>query len=397
MPIFRSLLFLLVSSSLAGAADTAKLRTLAGQTREGELISVSEKEIVLRTGGNAVPTPIVEVLDLDLRSVSGSTLDGKHTDFELTDGSTLHASEFTLKGKEFTLKLLGGQDLNVPLAAVAWVLSDAQDAKIREEWQNQLKKKGNADLVGLQGAEGKINYIKGTFGAGADDGKSIDFESISGAKRPLALARIQAMSFVRALDADLPAAVCKVYDTSRNVLLAANVVLTEPGFTVTTPAGVKLTLGRTMVARLDYSQGKLTYLSDLEPVKVVETSNVDRVDRYRRDKNLDGGPLRIGKEVFAKGLALHARAELVYDLGGQYKEFKSVLGIDPQVGGDGKVRVAIEGDGRELFAGEVQRKDERRPLDLPVKNVKQLRILVSSADLLDLGSHVNLADAKVTK
>ena len=32
-----------------------------------------------------------------------------------------------------------------------------------------------------------------------------------------------------------------------------------------------------------------------------------------------------------------------------------------------------------------------------VKNVKNLRILVSSSDLLDLGYHLNFADAKVSK
>ena len=35
------------------------------------------------------------------------------------------------------------------------------------------------------------------------------------------------------------------------------------------------------------------------------------------------------------------------------------------------------------------------PMD--VKNVKNLRIVVSSSDLLDLGYHVNFADAKVSK
>jgi hypothetical protein len=381
----------------AGAAEPVKLRTLAGQTREGELLKVTDQEIVFKEKGNSVTTPIAEVLDLDLRGVSSTLSDSKYTDMELTDGSLLHAGTFGVKGKNCEVKLLGGQEIKIPLEAVSWILNDAQDAKGREEWQNQLRKKGNTDLVALTSAEGKINYVRGTFGEGDEEGKTISFESSSGAKRPLSLSRIHAMSFVRKPGAERPAALCKVHDTARNVLVAAKVALDDSGFQVTTVSGIKVLLTRPQAARLDYSQGKLTYLSDLEPVKVVETSNVDRIDHFRRDKNLDGGPLRVGKEVFSKGLALHAYTELVYDIGGQFEEFKTVLGVDPQVGGEGRVKIVIEGDGRELFAGQIQRTDERRPLVLPVKNVKQLRIVVSSAGLLDLGSHVNLADAKVSK
>jgi hypothetical protein len=152
-----------------------------------------------------------------------------------------------------------------------------------------------------------------------------------------------------------------------------------------------------LLARLDFSQGKLTYLSDVEPVKVVETSTLERVDHYRRDKNLDDGPIRLAGKQYPKGLALHAYAELVYDIGGQYKEFKTVLGVDDQVGGNSNVKVTVEGDGKELFTAEVRRKAEPRPVTIDVRNVKLLRIVVSSANLLDLGDHVDLADAKVSK
>jgi hypothetical protein len=179
--------------------------------------------------------------------------------------------------------------------------------------------------------------------------------------------------------------------------VASKLHLEDEALTITTVAGVKIDYPKRLLARLDYSTGKLTYLSDLEPIKVVETSVVDRVDHYRRDQNLDGGPLRVAQDKYDKGLALHAHTELIYDIGGQYKEFQAVLGVDPMVGGDSDVKVTIEGDGKELFAAEVKRKDERRPVKLDVTNIKQLRIVVSSVNLLDLGDHLNLADAKVSK
>ena len=153
------------------------------------------------------------------------------------------------------------------------------------------------------------------------------------------------------------------------------------------------------LARLDFSKGKLTFLSDLEPVK----KNRDQrtwveTDHYRRDKNLDGGRLQIGKDVYAKGLALHAYTELVYEIGGEYKDFKAKLGMDEQVGGDGAVKVVIEGDNKELLTALVSRKTKDAiPVAVNIRNVKQLKIIVSSTGLFDLGAHVDIVDAKVSK
>ena len=57
----------------------------------------------------------------------------------------------------------------------------------------------------------------------------------------------------------------------------------------------------------------------------------------------------------------------------------------------------LAADGKELYATEVKRKDPPKPVTLDVMGVKLLRITVSSVELLDLGNHVDLADAKVSK
>ncbi len=57
----------------------------------------------------------------------------------------------------------------------------------------------------------------------------------------------------------------------------------------------------------------------------------------------------------------------------------------------------IDGDGKELFSGVVGRKDEPRPLALDVHGVKLLRIVARPTGLLNLGDHVDLVDAQVSK
>jgi hypothetical protein len=122
------------------------------------------------------------------------------------------------------------------------------------------------------------------------------------------------------------------------------------------------------------------------------------VERMRRDQNLDGGQLKLSNKVYAKGLAVHARTEITVELDGAYREFRVVLGIDDSVGGrdDGTV-VTVFGDGKELLKTTITRKDGPQEKAVNIKDVKELKILVASPDILDLGKHVDLADAKVTK
>src|SRR5262249_18542336 len=120
----------------------------------------------------------------------------------------------------------------------------------------------------------------------------------------------------------------KVLDAGRNFVLVHTVEAGPQGLTVTTPSGAKIDYPLNQIARLDYSPGNLVYLSDLEPLRVVHTSTEDRVERYRRDKNLDGGPLRLNGEVYPKGLALHAYTELEYELKGDFRQLQFVVGIN---------------------------------------------------------------------
>ena len=156
---------------------------------------------------------------------------------------------------------------------------------------------------------------------------------------------------------------------------------------------------------MDYSHGKRDYLSDMTPTKVDERCNgAAEAVHYRRDLNLDDKPLHVNNTAYEKGLALHATTVLEYDLNGDYREFRAVVGIDDDVKGVGRpVLVTVEADGQKLAEVTLQRgvKDKSGPVPLVrnVKDVKKLRIVVTHdpAEFLDLGLHVDLADAYVSK
>ncbi len=402
MPLCRTLLALLACASVGVGAE---LRTLKGEVQKGEVKSITAKEVVFTADGKDVTTPVEQVLQIDYGQPGKLPTDAKWTDVELTDGTLLHCSAFALKGKQVELKLLAGPEVKLPLAAVANVLNDAQVERHRKEWTARVAKKRRFDAVAQllkseTSPDGVLNTIEGTLGEGDEEGKTISFTRGNGRKIPVSLEKVHGLIFQRELDPKAPSVVCKAHDTLQDVVYASNVVSTPAGVTLTTPSGAKIEYKKDLLAQLDYSKGKLEFLSRMEPAKVVETSTEDQVYHYQRNTNLDRtGPLRIDGETFTNGLAIHSHTELEYDLRGEFREFKAVVGIDDNVGGHpGPVVLRIEGDGKELFSRTLSRKEKAKErVTLNIKDVQRLRVVVASGELLDLGKHIDLADAQVSK
>jgi hypothetical protein len=391
MPVLRTLLVLLVVVSLVRSAE---IRTLSGQVLKGDLVRVSDKEIVLRTDSGEVATPLSQVLLLDLKKpVSGPPKDGEYVDVRLLDDSLLHCSKVVLKKTDAELTLLNGQNLKLAQKKIYWILRDAQDAELRKKWNDVLALKSKRDRI-VVFRNGEFNPLEGTFGDADDKGETINFRLESGKTIPAKLENLKGLVFYQEPPEAAP--VCQVIDTQGDVWVASKVDFDDKGFRVTTPAGLTMTLAETTLAKLDYNMGKLTYLSDLTPAKVNERSLSGLVTHYRRDTNLDGEPIVLENRTYGKGLSAHAHTELEYELGGKYKEFRAVVGIDPRVGGDSQPRVTVEVDGSQVFS-EVINAKAARPLALNVRNASRLRIIVSSQNPLDLHDHVTIAEARVSQ
>jgi len=409
-------LVLLLSASATLAADLpASLKTLDGRTITGEVLQVSDQEILMHAGGKEVRTRVDAIVQLDFQPVpAAAAAKAPFTSVELTDGSQLRCSKLSVKGKEATLALAAGPEIKVALNSIAYILHEAGDPAFMKQFADYLaktKKERSDYLLAKRGDT--LNGLDGTIGEGDENGETVQFTR-SGATRNISLAKVQGLIFFREADAKMAPAVCKVLDTARNVVAAASITKTGMGYVVTTPAGAKIDYPVKLLARLDYSKGKLTYLSDIDPSEVVETctEGQDSVQHYRRDRNLDDGPIRIGATPYSKGLALHSHTELEYDLKGEYREFQAFLGVEEGIGGgDGPTVVRIRGDTKELFTTVLKKgqknnpaaqKDKKlnplvTPIKLSVVNVLKLRIVVESGDRLDLGKHATLAEARVSK
>jgi hypothetical protein len=396
----RLICALLLLSAIS-TLTAAELRTLSGKKVEGDLAAITDKEIVIVKDGKRTSVPFADILQVELQKIGEGAGGGPFVDVELTDGSLLHCKTVTFKGKD-ALVTLAGADANssIPLRTISNILNGAQDAALRQEWQEKiLNRRGNQDQIVIR-RDGALNALQGTLGD-ANDAGEIEFSmEVGGMRRTRSfpLDRVQGLVYLRTPAADAPSPLCKVVDLNQNSLIAAKLQLVGEKLKVMTVSGAVLELPRATLMRLDFTNDKIVYLSDITPAALTYRSPTGRNDPPRMDTNLDGkGPLQVKGETFSKGLALHAHTELTYNLDGKYKKFEAVLGMDDVVGGDGQPRVRIEGDGKELFTQVVSRKDERHNLDLDVRGVRQLRVIVSSTKPFAFEAHVDLANAKLSK
>jgi hypothetical protein len=400
MPVYRTLLALLVGVSLSLGAE---LRTLKGEKITGELVSLSDKEVVLAKGGDKVTVDVKQVVEISgLGTDQRIPGDARYLAVELTDGSILSCGNLNIKGKQVELTLLlTGQAVKVPLAAVANVLADANQEKYRKDWRDRVKKNRTRDVLALV-KDDVVNALEGLLGEGDEEGKTIAFTLASGKKVNIPQENIHGMIFKRTLDAQAPAVRFKLTDAYKDVVMVSSAASGPTGLTVTTPSGTKLEYALTQLTKLDYSTDKIAYLSDLEPSRPpVLSSNVGAEPTIGKDRNpFSNDPIRIGGRQFPKGLVLRAFTEIEYDLGGEYSIFKASVGVDDSiVATEHKTKLLVYRDGEKVADLTVNRKDKERPkeLTLNVKDARKLKIVVTSDDWVDLGKHVTLADAMVSK
>ena len=84
----RALLVLVVCVPVAGAGE---LRTLKGDALKGDLVKISDKEVVFEKAGEKITIPLPQVLSIDLVAPTRIPLGNKYSEVELVDGSLFAA------------------------------------------------------------------------------------------------------------------------------------------------------------------------------------------------------------------------------------------------------------------------------------------------------------------
>ncbi len=260
MPVRRALLLLVVCASAALAVDPPELRPLKGEKIKGDLVGLTDKEIVLQVNGKPVATPVEGTLQLDFRAPTSPL--GPYSVVELADGSVLRCSKVEFKNKDAVLTLVTGQVATVPMALLSSVMHEAHDVKMVAAWKDLLGTTRRAyDVLVVKKQNGSLGFLEGTFYDADAEGKKIEFKRQGGeAKESVSIEKIHGIVFSRQPDPNMPGRLCEVTDGQGAKLFAKSVALKDGKLVVDTQCGAHVEYAPDAVARLDYSKGKLTYL-----------------------------------------------------------------------------------------------------------------------------------------
>lgn len=386
---------------LLAAAPQVEVTSLSGEQQAGTLVKLTAKELSLQPASGA---PVVlrtsDLLDvrqkIDPLPVAGDALTVR---VSLVDGSQLQIVDVKTSAKELVGRhaILG--ELKLPLSSVRGLQFSAPNVKFDSMWTQLADKGGKSDMVVLQ-KQDVLDHLDGVVG-GIDE-ESIKF-LLDGDE--ISVKREKAFGVLYSRKASSAKLTAQVELANGDLVAVKSVAADAEQWQIEAVSGMSWQVPAAVVARVDFSLGKVVYLSALEPRSVNYTESPQFLPhgrnfpwKFRRDKSLEGKPLRLGQKTYPRGLAVHSKTELKYRLGGEYRRLQAMLGIDDEINKFGVASIRILGDRKELFSAECRPRQPAIPLDLDVTNVVELDIIVDfGSDKTDIGDRIHLADARLVK
>lgn len=139
-------------------------------------------------------------------------------------------------------------------------------------------------------------------------------------------------------------------------------------------------------------------LSELDPVL-----SENGWGRYERDRSngesryRDGRTIEINDVQYGRGLGVHAKSDLRYQLFGKFKSFLADVGVDDEVGPGGSVIFEVWLDGTRKFVSPLLKgTDPAVPVSLDLTGVNELKLIVLDGGDGITRDHADWAGARVS-
>jgi hypothetical protein len=393
---------LLLSVGLLAAPPAVEVQSLDGTVMAGGLLELGDKGIKLATERGPVVLEIGKLAGIWPKGVPGGAAPAPAVWLELVDGSSPVGSAYTATEGRARLTLPGGEVLDLATQDVRWVRFQPLTGAAAGQWARILGMDAKSDLLIVKAGEG-IDYHKGLLRDVSAE--TVKFE-LDGDVLPISRSKVLGLAYYHPAGREMPPSLGTLGETSGATWAVRTIQLAGEKIEWTTPTGLKLARLATAITRIDFSKGKIAYLSDLEPESVEWTPYVRLGKDFparaesaapRRDRSRDAGPLVLDGKSYTKGLGLSSRTLVVYRLPERFSRLVATAGIDDRVRPLGHVRLVIRGDDKTLLETTVAGTEPARPLSLDVSGVRRLSILVDFGEDLDVADYLDLGDAKLVK
>ena len=372
----------------------AEILLLDSKKKVAELLELDSKALLLRSGQDEARCEIEEVDQL------GSPTSFKKTPLLfLADGSVIAVSKVEVNSGRLTAWGVWGETA-LPTSRVAGFLLHEPDTtaaldqalrNIQEGLPPQRRKLSDVAMLNTgDQVEGVLSKL---------DAKSLTILS-HGVKisQPLSSVRLLSLRQTRRplVKQSQAPKVGYVGLTDGSYFPVAKIEWSDGVATFETPSGFRLSALPSQIAVIQQTQS-VTYLSDVLPWSGNKHRPAISLPRkYRRDLNVNGGKLRVGRQLYQKGLGVAPLTSLVYGLRGEYKEFRTQIALDTTAGKRGGAIFVVTVDGEEKFRSDVIRGgDAPRDVVVDITGGNKLTLTVTFADGGESGDIANWLNARV--
>ncbi len=395
---FAAWLVAALSAGIA-AASTAELPTLEaaaadGRTVRGLLRSLSP-EVVIANDEGEQRFSWDELLSLSFEGGPQATappVESVPMVLGLTDGSEFAARILTGGAATLDVQLAGGATISIDKQWIRTCSASAAGSSARALFESVRAERDALEDAVVLTREGRAVAVRGAV-------QKIDPHGVGFAwqQRELTLPwdKIAGLSLARPTVGGATVALT----TRIGDRFCGRVDFGDDGhLTFSSRAIERLTLPWSDVQRIESLAARVLYLSALTPLSFESTSALGRHWPLGTDASLSGAPLRLGGQTHARGLAVHSRGRVAYEIGGAFRMLAGKVGVCDDAGPRGNVELAIVGDGRTLWTAEsVRAGDSPRDIAVDVSGVRVLELMAEFGDGLDFGDHVCWAEVRLSQ
>lgn len=392
---------LLFAIALTTATTEVELGTIDGATVSGAIVDLTAERVTIETPDGRRTFQTDSLMRLAPRAEPRPSAPTPAVRVGLVDGCSLVAQQYTVHGDRAQITLTGDEVLELPRNLVRHVRLQVQTEVVAQEWERILSMDTDSDLLVVRQGE-TVDYHRGVLRDVTD--AAVRFE-LDGEVLPIKRAKVHGLVYCHGAGITLPEPICRIFEAGGSRWSVGSIALAGD-LQWTTPAGLTVSRPWDAIAQVDFSRGKVLFLSDLKPESLAFTpffgspNDVPVLAKFfapREDVSLESRPLALDGKRYSKGLALHCRTELVYRLPGRFRWFRAIAGIDDAVRPQGHVCLVVRGDDRALLECTITGTDPPRPIELDLTGVRRLTLLVDFGDQLDVGDHLDLCEARIIK
>jgi len=320
---------------------------------------------------------------------------GERWTITFTWGDVLCGRVIGARGETVVMETSDLGEVPIPLDAVARIASARAATGVHRESLQWLDRGHSTEDDRVLLTNGDV--LRGFISAIDADGIAID-TGIGPTTAPFRLVVAARVAHAVPTATPRPYAIVTLRDGAR--LTATGLEWTDEGVEAKLRTGIRVRIDADRVVAVDVIGGRWEWLSDPLAQNALErfgrTGGCQLVSyeqapmlgpgwEYLAGRNVLNGPILVAGESYERGIGVHSRSNLIFELNGEYREFVTSFGMDDDSGPLADVTVVVLVDGQRRFEkAHVRRGSLFGPVRVDVSHAGRIELIVEYGDNGDM-------------